>query len=102
MTQNTDDRIMEAPELTLTPDIFGAEAAAVPAETRGEELLAQTEAAAPEAPQVTLTPEEQKMVDDFAQKIDLANSGMILQYGAEEDCRFLGDGAGEYPNEGSR
>ncbi len=82
MTQNTDDRIMEAPELTLTPDIFGAEAAAVPAETRGEELLAQTEAAAPEAPQVTLTPEEQKMVDDFAQKIDLANSGMILQYGA--------------------
>ena len=82
MTQNTDDRIMEAPELTLTPDIFGAEAAAVPTETRGEELQAQTEAAAPEAPQVTLTPEEQKMVDEFAQKIDLANSGMILQYGA--------------------
>lgn len=29
-----------------------------------------------------LTPEEKKMVDDFAQQIDLANSTAILQYGA--------------------
>ena len=29
-----------------------------------------------------LSPEEQKMVQDFAEKIDLTNSQMILQYGA--------------------
>lgn len=29
----------------------------------------------------SLTPEERKMVDDFAGQIDLKNSGMILQYG---------------------
>ena len=29
-----------------------------------------------------LTPEEQKMVDDFAEKIDITNSQMVLQYGA--------------------
>lgn len=30
----------------------------------------------------SLTPEERRMVDDFASKIDLTNSQMILQYGA--------------------
>ena len=29
-----------------------------------------------------LSPEEQKMVDDFAEKIDVTNSQMVLQYGA--------------------
>lgn len=32
--------------------------------------------------QTRLSPQEQKMVDDFASKIDLNNSKMILQYGA--------------------
>lgn len=32
--------------------------------------------------QTRLSPQEQKMVDDFASKIDLKNSKMILQYGA--------------------
>ena len=43
------------------------------------------EAAVVEAPKLDdsiLTDEERKMVDDFAQKIDLYNSGAILQYGA--------------------
>ena len=30
----------------------------------------------------SLSPEERKMVDDFAAKIELSNSNMILQYGA--------------------
>ncbi len=30
----------------------------------------------------SLTPEEQKVVDDFAEKIDITNSSMVLQYGA--------------------
>ena len=31
---------------------------------------------------IVLTPEEKNMVSAFAEKIDLANSNMILQYGA--------------------
>ena len=38
---------------------------------------------APEAqPQVQLTAEEQAMVDQFAEKIDIANSQQVLQYGS--------------------
>ena len=33
------------------------------------------------AEQVVLTPQEQKMVDDFAAQIDLSNTQQILQYG---------------------
>lgn len=32
--------------------------------------------------QTNLSPEEQKVVDDFAEKIDISNSQMVLQYGA--------------------
>ncbi len=38
-------------------------------------------APAPEA-QVNLTPEEQAMVDSFAEKIDITNSQQVLQYGS--------------------
>ncbi len=74
MAQNLDDRITETPELTLEP--FGAET--VPEEKK--EL--QPTAAEPEAVQVKLSAEEQKQVDEFAGRIDLTNSNMILQYGA--------------------
>ena len=49
---------------------------------------AQEQPAPPEEPQITtldesiLSPEEQKMVDDFSQKIDLQNSTMVMQYGS--------------------
>jgi uncharacterized protein YaaN involved in tellurite resistance len=49
---------------------------------------AQEQPAPPEEPQITtldesiLTPEEQKMVDDFSQKIDLQNSTLVMQYGS--------------------
>lgn len=35
-----------------------------------------------------LSPEEQKVVDDFAQKIDITNSSVIMQYGsaAQKKC----------------
>ena len=32
--------------------------------------------------QVQLTPEEQAMVDSFAEKIDITNSQQVLQYGS--------------------
>ena len=40
------------------------------------------EPAPAEAPQVNLSPEEQAMVDNFAQKIDITNSQQVLQYGS--------------------
>ena len=38
--------------------------------------------AAEAVPQIVLTPEETQMVADFAKKIDLRDSAVVLQYGA--------------------
>lgn len=35
-----------------------------------------------EQPGVQLTPEEQKVVDDFAEKIDITSSALVMQYGS--------------------
>lgn len=56
-----------APSLTLDPD-------AVKEEAKPAEPVVLNEA--------ILTPEEQKQVDDFSEKIDINNSTMVLQYGA--------------------
>ncbi len=37
---------------------------------------------APDPQAVRLSPEEQAMVDSFAQKIDITNSQQVLQYGS--------------------
>lgn len=81
------------PQLTLTPDLNTAAAAAeapeVPsltldptgsAEQRSVE--AQREANAVRLDESALTEAERKMVDDFAEKIDITDSNMVLQYGA--------------------
>ena len=47
-----------------------------------KEELAQPETAAHYMEDVNLTEEEQKMVDDFAEQIDLSNTNVVLQYGA--------------------
>lgn len=41
-------------------------------------------------PEVTLTEEEQKMVDEFSKKIDLKNSNQVLQYGAGAQSKIAG------------
>ena len=56
-------------------------------ETPVPTLTLDTEEEAPQAEPATvedtvLTPEEQKVVDDFAQKIDITNSTLVLQYGS--------------------
>ncbi|WP_444658782.1 toxic anion resistance protein [Caproiciproducens sp. R2] len=61
------------PELTLDP----ASGQPVSAQT----ILEQAVPAQGAAPEPQLTPAEQKMVADFAAKIDLTNSNQILQYG---------------------
>ncbi len=73
MEQDFDMLVQQEPSLTLDP--FAEEK-----QPQEEEQL--TKAEQPEPIEVVLTPEEQKMVDEFAAKIDLANSNMVLQYGA--------------------
>ena len=61
------------PSLTLEPELEDTPKLVVAEETQ----LQQTKVAEP-----VLTPQEQQMVDDFAQKIDVENTAQILQYGA--------------------
>ena len=63
---------METPSLTLEPDLGELE--------KKEEVLPKKQTQKEEVP--VLTPEEQKMVNDFATKIDIENTNQILQYGA--------------------
>lgn len=63
---------METPSLTLEPDLREFE--------KKEEVLPKKQTQKEEVP--VLTPEEQKMVNDFAAKIDIENTNQILQYGA--------------------
>ncbi len=61
------------PFLTLEPE---------PEEKKEPEVVPVPPAPSPSVKEPNLTPEEQKMVDDFAAKIDLDNSSQILRYGA--------------------
>ena len=73
-----DELLKEAPTLTFEP--LPDTKPQVPAETvKGETAAEET---AKEAMEVQFTPEEQKMVDDFAAQIDIKNTQAILQYGA--------------------
>ena len=62
------------PTLTLDPVLD---------EPKNETVLQpEAEAVKKEIEQTVLSPEEQQMVDSFAQKIDIENTNQILQYGA--------------------
>ena len=63
---------METPSLTLEPDLGEF--------AKKEEVIPKKQPQKEEVP--VLTPEEQKMVNDFATKIDIENTNQILQYGA--------------------
>ena len=59
-----------APTLTLDP-------------AADEKVVEEAKKEAPvQVEDTPLSPEEQKMVDDFSQKIDLTNAQLVLQYGA--------------------
>lgn len=73
------------PVLTLNPfEEMGQEpqAPAVPAPMQETEVAAEEKKEAAVFDESTLSPEERKMVNDFANSIDLKNSTVILQYGA--------------------
>ena len=64
------DSAPAAPTLTLDP-------------AADEKIVEESKKATPvQVEDTPLSPEEQKMVNDFAEKIDLTNSQMVLQFGA--------------------
>lgn len=73
----------EAPSLTLDP---GAAVQTAPAQGEAalsqEERQQQREANAVKLDESMLSEAERKMVDEFAQKIDITDSNLVLQYGA--------------------
>ena len=74
MSQNIDELLKEAPTLTFDP---------VMEQNVGETAIAESKTETkPQIAEVVLTPQEQKMVDDFAAQIDLKNTQQIMQYGA--------------------
>lgn len=74
MSDNLDELVMEAPSLTFDP--FPTEKAEVAVTSPVVEEKKE------EKQEIQLSPQEQQMVDDFASKIDLTNSQLVLQYGA--------------------
>ncbi len=68
-----DAMLKEAPTLTFEPIADAQEAAKV------EEITKTVEE--PKVPELELTPEEKKMIDDFAAQIDLNNTQQVLQFG---------------------
>ncbi|MCM1056694.1 MAG: toxic anion resistance protein [Firmicutes bacterium] len=75
---NLDEMLKEVPTLTLEP--IPDTKPQVPAEVAAGRELGTVEN--DEEDGVQLTPEEQKMVDDFAARIDITNTQQVLQYGA--------------------
>ena len=64
------DAAPAAPTLTLDP-------------AADEKVIAESKKATPvQVEDTPLSPDERKMVNDFAEKIDITNSQMVLQYGA--------------------
>ena len=77
MSKEIDEMLKEAPELTLTPFSDSV----IENTGKKEELLNVTKEQE-SLPEANLSPEEEKLVADFAEKIDLLNSNLVLQYGA--------------------
>lgn len=77
MSKDIEEMLKETPELTLTP--FSD---AVVENTGTKEELMNVEGRIEAVPETNLTPEEERQVADFAEKIDLQNSNLVLQYGA--------------------
>lgn len=73
MSDKLEEMLKEAPTLTFDPF----------PQTKEEIVAVQSEAETEEknVPEVELTPEEQKMVEEFAAQIDISNTQQVLQYG---------------------
>lgn len=74
MSKDLDEMLKESPTLTFEP--FQESKAEI------AEVVSAAPVAEEEEYEVVLSPEEQKMVDDFASQIDITNTQQIMQYGA--------------------
>ena len=77
MNNDFDSMIQQAPHLTLEP--FASQAPETPSSLFN---ATQPKDEPEKIPEAVLTPEERKMVNDFAAQIDITNTQMVLQYGA--------------------
>ena len=78
MSNELDEMLNQAPSLTLEPIPSPADAIAEMTLTPN----AKEEEEVPVVQEVNLTPQEQKMVDDFAAQIDITNTQQVMQYGS--------------------
>ncbi len=78
MSKELDEMLQEAPTLTFEPF----------ADTKDEVIVVEETKKELESVEVKLTPEEQKMVNDFAAQIDLTNTQLVLQYGASSQKKI--------------
>ena len=78
LNNELDLNVPAAPSLTLD-----AAQTLTMAPAADEKVIAESKKATPvQVEDTPLSPEERKMVNDFAEKIDITNSQMVLQYGA--------------------
>ena len=94
------DKLDTMPELTLTPTLDTAAAAAPQApeltltpqteEQSAAMTQAERDANAVKLDESRLTEAERKMVAEFAQKIDITDANMVLQYGAAAQKNIAG------------
>ena len=75
----------EAPSLTLEPTLSADDAAAAQAAAQAER-----ERNAIKLDESQLTEAERKIVADFAEKIDITDSAVVLQYGAAAQKNIAG------------
>ena len=81
LSNELDLNVSAAPSLTLDAAPVAPTLTLDPA--ADEKVIAESKKATPvQVEDTPLSPEEQKMVNDFAEKIDITNSQMVLQYGA--------------------
>ena len=81
MSNELDLNVPAAPSLTLDAAPAAPTLTLDPA--ADEKVIAESKKATPvQVEDTPLSPQEQKMVNDFAEKIDITNSQMVLQYGA--------------------
>lgn len=81
MSQDLEAMLKEGPTLTLEP--FGQEEPLKEESKKSEQPVSETDRI-----RAILSPQEQKQVDAFVGQIDLANSQMILQYGASSQKKI--------------
>ena len=95
LNNELDLNVPAAPSLTLDAAPAAPHPDAGPHGRRKGHWRKAREATPVQVEDTPLSPEEQKMVNDFAEKIDIANSQMVLQYGAASQKKlsdFSGDG----------